>query len=105
MLLQETGLLCIYVYIFIVLFGPVKPELGVIPSGQENHPAEHLNFPGGELNVIFFIYISICWPTEAKSDPKASIFKSYYTEFRGGRYSSPLDCSTYPSPLPNNIEC
>ena len=38
-----------------VLFGPVKPELGVIPSGQENHSgAEHLNFPGGELNVIFF---------------------------------------------------
>ena len=33
---------------------PVKPELGVIPSGQENHSgAEHLNFPGGELNVIF----------------------------------------------------
>ena len=26
-----------------VLFGPVKPELGVIPSGQENHSgAEHL---------------------------------------------------------------
>ena len=37
-----------------VLFGPVKPESGVIPSGQENHSgAEHLNFPGGELNVIF----------------------------------------------------
>ena len=37
---------------YIVLFGPVKPELGVIPSGQENHlGAEHLNFPGGELNV------------------------------------------------------
>ena len=34
-----------------VLFGPVKPELGVIPSGQENHSkAEHLNFPGRELN-------------------------------------------------------
>ena len=32
-----------------VLFGPVKPELRVIPSG-----AEHLNFPGGELNVIFY---------------------------------------------------
>ena len=32
-----------------VLFGPVKPELGVIPSG-----AEHLNFPGRELNVIDF---------------------------------------------------
>ena len=30
-----------------VLFGPVKPELGVIPSGQENHSkTEHLNFPG-----------------------------------------------------------
>ena len=27
----------------------------VIPSGQENHSgAEHLNFPGGELNVIFY---------------------------------------------------
>ena len=27
--------------------------MGVIPSGQENHSgAEHLNFPGGELNVI-----------------------------------------------------
>ena len=26
----------------------------VITSGQENHSgAEHLNFPGGELNVIF----------------------------------------------------
>ena len=38
-----------------VLFGPVKPELGVIPSGQENHSgAEHLDFPGGELNVFFF---------------------------------------------------
>ena len=43
----------IYIYIYIILFGPVKPELGVIPSGQENHSkAEHLNFPGGELNLI-----------------------------------------------------
>ena len=43
---------CVCVY---VLFGPVKPELGVIPSGQENHSgAEHLNFPGRELNVIDF---------------------------------------------------
>ena len=41
-----------YIYI-LVLFGPVKPELGIIPSGQENHSkAEHLNFPGRELNVI-----------------------------------------------------
>ena len=45
----------VYIYIYIVLFGPVKPELGVIPSGQENHSgAEHLNFPGGELNVTFY---------------------------------------------------
>ena len=44
-----------YAYIYIVLFGPVKPELGVIPSGQENHSvAEHLNVPCRELNVIDF---------------------------------------------------
>ena len=37
-----------HAYIYIVLFGPVKPELGVISSGQENHSrAEHLNFSGG----------------------------------------------------------
>ena len=42
--------MCVCVYI--VLFGPVKPESGVIPSGKENHSkAEHLNFPGRELNV------------------------------------------------------
>ena len=36
-----------------VIFGQVK-KFGVIPSGQENHSrAEHLNFPGRELNVIF----------------------------------------------------
>ena len=34
-----------------VLFGPVKPELGVIPSRQENYSSEHLNFPGNEHNV------------------------------------------------------
>ena len=46
---------CVCIYIYIVLFGPVKPKLGVIPSGQENHSrAEHLNFPGRELNVINF---------------------------------------------------
>ena len=44
----------LYIYMY-VLFGPVKPELGVIPSGKENHSrAEHLNFPGRELNVINF---------------------------------------------------
>ena len=43
------------IYIYIGLVGPVKPELGVIPSAQENHSgAEHLNFPSGELNVIFY---------------------------------------------------
>ena len=56
----------IYIYLYIymcvcvcvcvcVLFGPVKTELGVIHSGQENHSrAEHLNFPGRKLNVIDF---------------------------------------------------
>ena len=35
-----------------VLFGPVKPELEVIPSGQKKKKtSEHLNFPGKELNV------------------------------------------------------
>ena len=44
----------IYIFVILVLFGPVKPELGVIPSGQKNHSgAENLDFPGGELNVIF----------------------------------------------------
>ena len=44
-----------YIYIYIVLFGPVKPELGVIPSGQENHSKpEHLNFPGKELKTDLF---------------------------------------------------
>ena len=44
---------CIYIYIYIlVLFGSVKPELGVIPSGQKKtFNSEHLNFPGKELNV------------------------------------------------------
>ena len=47
----------IYIYntklIYIVLFGPVKPELGVIPSRQKKKKinSEHLNFPGKELNV------------------------------------------------------
>ena len=27
----------IYIWYICVLFGPVKPELGGIPSGQENH--------------------------------------------------------------------
>ena len=36
-----------------VLFGPVKPELGVIPSGQKKKKfnSEHLNFPSKELNL------------------------------------------------------
>ena len=35
----------IYIYIYIyILFGQVKPQFEVIPSGQENHSrAEHLN--------------------------------------------------------------
>ena len=27
----------LYIYIYIVLFGPVKPELGVIPSGPKKN--------------------------------------------------------------------
>ena len=58
---RGSGISVIYIYIYIyiyiniyILFGPVKPELGVIPSGQDFHSrAEHLDFPGGELNVIF----------------------------------------------------
>ena len=39
----------------LVLFGPVQPELVVIPSGQKkNFNSEHLNFPGKELNVTDF---------------------------------------------------
>ena len=42
-----------------VLFGPVKPELGVIPSGQKKphktFNSELLNFPGKELNVTDII--------------------------------------------------
>ena len=34
-----------------VLFSPVKPESGIIPSGQKSFNFEHLNFPGKELNV------------------------------------------------------
>ena len=46
-----------------VLFGLVKPELGVIPPGQENHSrAEHLNFP-----VIFF-FVFLVHPRNAKQD-------------------------------------
>ena len=46
----------IYIYIYTyVIFGQVKLEFEVIPSGQENHSrAEHLNFPGRELNVIYY---------------------------------------------------
>ena len=48
--------MCVCVCVCVcVSFGPVKPELGVIPLGQENHSrAKHLNFLGRELNVINF---------------------------------------------------
>ena len=42
----------IYVYIHRVLFGPVKPELWVIPSGPKKiFKSEHLNFLDKELNI------------------------------------------------------
>ena len=34
-----------------VFFGPVKPESGIIPSGQKTFSYEYLNNPGKELNV------------------------------------------------------
>ena len=45
----------IYIYIYVcVIFGQVK-KFRVIAPGQENHSrAEHLNFPGRELNVIYY---------------------------------------------------
>ena len=37
-----------------VLFGPVKPELGVIPSGQENY---------SKVNIkIFCVYSDLFYP-------------------------------------------
>ena len=46
-LAQQNPVIYIYIY-----SGPVKPELGVIPSGQKKaFNSEHLNFPGKELNV------------------------------------------------------
>ena len=51
--------------------------MGVIPSGQENHSgAEHLNFPGGELNLSIgseevLLYFSSCFwftPETEKQD-------------------------------------
>ena len=48
----------IYIYIYVcvcvcvcVLFGPVKPESGIIPSEKNSFKYEHLNFPGKELTV------------------------------------------------------
>ena len=39
-----------------VLFGPVKPDLGGIPSEQKKKfNSEHLNCPGKELNVTDII--------------------------------------------------
>ena len=49
--LTKTTTQYIYIYIYIVLFSPVKPELGGIPSGQKTFDSEPLNFPGIELNV------------------------------------------------------
>ena len=42
---------CVCVCVCVALFGPVKPELGVILSGKKPFNSEHLNFPGKELNV------------------------------------------------------
>ena len=50
----------------------IKPELGVIPSGQENlSRAEHLNFPGRELNVI-----NLQSNISLKKKPKTGYFRT-----------------------------
>ena len=53
---MEVSFIYIYIYINVcvcvcVFFGPVKPELGLIPSGQKLFSCEHLNFPGKEISV------------------------------------------------------
>ena len=42
----------IYIYAGGALFGPAKPESGIIPSEpKKSFNYEHLNFPGKALNV------------------------------------------------------
>ena len=41
----------IYIYIYNVLFSPVKPESGIIPSRQKIIQLWTFKFPGKELNV------------------------------------------------------
>ena len=48
-MMMTTLCVCIYIERERIL-SPVKPELGVIPSGQENI-REYLDLPGKELNV------------------------------------------------------
>ena len=49
--IKKIKFVTIYIYIYIYReYFPVKPELGVIPSGQENI-REYLDLPGKELNV------------------------------------------------------
>ena len=50
-----------------VLFGLVKPELGLIPSGQKKiFNSEHLIFPGKELSVTDII---VYWPPTRPNIP------------------------------------
>ena len=71
MLTQNLFRLSEIIYIYIVLFGPVKPELGVIPSGQENHSgAEHLRSP-----VIFFFVFSVHTRNEEQDGNQFIILK------------------------------
>ena len=49
----------VYIYIYRIL-SPVKPELGVIPSGQENI-REYLDLPGKELNVSIIQSNNFWW--------------------------------------------
>ena len=52
-----------FIYLFIyILFGPVKSDLGVIPSGREDYSRVNiLNFPGKELNITG-VYSDLFYP-------------------------------------------
>ena len=70
----------IYIYVCVIYIYysiQFKPELGVIPSGQENHSeAEYLNFPGrlnitGLLQILwikYFFFVFLVYIRNTKQD-------------------------------------
>ena len=75
-----TGIISLHIYIYIYIYiyrilSPVKPELGVIPSGQENI-REYLNLPGKELNVSIIQSNNFIKKKTTKPITKVSLFFS-----------------------------